>query len=206
MKAEQMFRWGGSAVSWRINACAATLLSIITLFTVTSRGDARDGTGSSMACARGYVPCLPVVDDLDCGEISNAKRPVRIIGTDPYQLDQDRDGMGCIVPGSGGGKKSRYGVILQRPPGREAVTVRAGHLLKVVGWSPTSMAGVRFQLCVVRADGQVCEDSNRYLLEGVAPEVFGSWRVAQGDGRHGVFRLSVKLRGSFVTSDTAALR
>ena len=43
-------------------------------------------------CMSGYSPCLPIVGDLDCGEIGH---PVRVTGNDPYGLDRDGDGTGC---------------------------------------------------------------------------------------------------------------
>ena len=43
-------------------------------------------------CMSGYTPCLPVVADLDCGEIGH---PVTVTGGDPYRLDRDGDGIGC---------------------------------------------------------------------------------------------------------------
>lgn len=43
-------------------------------------------------CMVGYSPCLPIVADLDCGEIGH---PVRVTGSDPYRLDRDGDGTGC---------------------------------------------------------------------------------------------------------------
>ncbi len=43
-------------------------------------------------CMPGYSPCLPIVDDLDCGDIG---RPVKVTGDDPYRLDRDKDGTGC---------------------------------------------------------------------------------------------------------------
>ena len=45
-------------------------------------------------CHPNYSPCLPIVDDLDCGEIP--ERNIRVIGADPYRLDgSDNDGIGC---------------------------------------------------------------------------------------------------------------
>jgi hypothetical protein len=38
---------------------------------------------------------LPNVVDLDCGEISDSLKPIRVIGSDPYRLDADNDGYGC---------------------------------------------------------------------------------------------------------------
>jgi hypothetical protein len=46
-------------------------------------------------CAAGYSPCLPVVSDLDCGDLSSDQTPVRVTGADPYGLDADGDGYGC---------------------------------------------------------------------------------------------------------------
>ena len=44
-------------------------------------------------CHPNYSPCLPIVDDLDCGDIDG---PVTVIGgADPYRLDADGDGIGC---------------------------------------------------------------------------------------------------------------
>ena len=44
-------------------------------------------------CHPNYSPCLPIVDDLDCGDIDG---PVTVIGgADPYRLDGDGDGVGC---------------------------------------------------------------------------------------------------------------
>lgn len=43
-------------------------------------------------CMNGYSPCLPVVPDVDCGEIGH---PVEVTGSDPYRLDADGDGTGC---------------------------------------------------------------------------------------------------------------
>lgn len=48
--------------------------------------------GGRNNCMAGYSPCLPVVSDLDCGEING---PVRVTGSDPYRLDADGDGIGC---------------------------------------------------------------------------------------------------------------
>lgn len=48
--------------------------------------------GGGADCMTGYSPCLAVVEDLDCGEISG---PVRVTGSDPYRLDADGDGIGC---------------------------------------------------------------------------------------------------------------
>lgn len=55
------------------------------------------------ACHPGYVTCVRVggdgsghgrANELDCGSIRKAGR-LRRLGVDPYQLDADRDGIGC---------------------------------------------------------------------------------------------------------------
>lgn len=43
-------------------------------------------------CMTGYSPCLPVVGDLNCGDIGFT---VTVTGSDPYRLDRDKDGFGC---------------------------------------------------------------------------------------------------------------
>jgi hypothetical protein len=53
------------------------------------------GGGGGGACAPGYSPCLPVVGDLDCDDIPESKKPVRVTGSDQYRLDADGDGLGC---------------------------------------------------------------------------------------------------------------
>ena len=57
--------------------------------TATKSTSAPSGGGG---CAAGYSPCLPIVDDLDCGDISG---PVTVTGADQYRLDADGDGTGC---------------------------------------------------------------------------------------------------------------
>ena len=53
----------------------------------------------SMLCHPAYDPCLPYLpgDALNCGDLTQAQKPVRVrvIGVDPYRLDRDRDGRGC---------------------------------------------------------------------------------------------------------------
>ena len=51
---------------------------------------------SGSGCMAGYSPCLPVTDDLGCGDVrSLGKAPVVVTGSDPYHLDGDDDGYGC---------------------------------------------------------------------------------------------------------------
>jgi hypothetical protein len=50
-------------------------------------------------CTPGYVPCLPPLSDYDCkggqGDGPGYTGRVEVTGTDPYELDRDRDGFGC---------------------------------------------------------------------------------------------------------------
>ena len=51
-------------------------------------------------CTPGYSPCIPQGSDVDCqGGSGNGPRyvsgPVRVTGSDPYDLDSDNDGVGC---------------------------------------------------------------------------------------------------------------
>jgi hypothetical protein len=43
-------------------------------------------------CSPEYVPCVPISDDVTCGDL---KMQVRVIGEDIYNLDRDGDGVGC---------------------------------------------------------------------------------------------------------------
>jgi hypothetical protein len=47
------------------------------------------------ACEPGYSPCLPIVGDLDCADISDSLKPIAVTSDDPYNLDGDGDGLGC---------------------------------------------------------------------------------------------------------------
>jgi micrococcal nuclease len=48
------------------------------------------------SCHPSYSPCLPIVGDLDCADIrAMGVAPVRVLGSDPYRLDGDNDGLGC---------------------------------------------------------------------------------------------------------------
>jgi hypothetical protein len=55
--------------------------------------------GASRNCTPGYSPCLPRASDYDCrGGSGNGPKytgPVRVIGSDPYHLDRNRNGKGC---------------------------------------------------------------------------------------------------------------
>jgi hypothetical protein len=63
----------------------------------------RDGGGGGRGerrCTAGYSPCIPPGPDVDCrGGSGNGPRyvdgPVRVRGSDPYDLDGNGDGVGC---------------------------------------------------------------------------------------------------------------
>ncbi|SES27158.1 hypothetical protein SAMN04487818_109227 [Actinokineospora terrae] len=51
-------------------------------------------------CNPNYSPCVPNASDVDCaGGSGNGPAyvtgPIRVIGSDPYGLDNDGDGIGC---------------------------------------------------------------------------------------------------------------
>ena len=100
------------------------VLSAVALLSVTSFALA--APRDAAACARGYSPCLPIRSDLDCGQIADAKKPVRVTGADPYGLDADRDGLGCEVSGVGGGRQSPWGLTCASRRGRRRRERRRG--------------------------------------------------------------------------------
>jgi hypothetical protein len=56
--------------------------------------------GSTSDCTPGYSPCLPLAYDYDCAGGSGdgpeyANGPIRVTGSDPYDLDRDGDGVAC---------------------------------------------------------------------------------------------------------------
>jgi hypothetical protein len=53
------------------------------------------GNSTGAGCQPGYSPCLPRVADLNCDDIPESKKPIRVTGPDPYRLDGDGDGWAC---------------------------------------------------------------------------------------------------------------
>jgi resuscitation-promoting factor RpfB len=57
-------------------------------------------TSSAGNCRSGYSPCVPIASDVDCAGGSGdgpeyVSGPVRVTGSDPYDLDRDGDGIAC---------------------------------------------------------------------------------------------------------------
>ena len=51
-------------------------------------------------CDPNYTPCVPIDHDVDCeggrgNGPSYVRGPVQVVGSDPYGLDRDGDGVGC---------------------------------------------------------------------------------------------------------------
>ena len=70
---------------------------VIAIGTYTEPEDEDDGGGD---CTPGYDPCVPVASDVDCaGGSGNGPAyvdgPIRVTGSDPYDLDRDGDGTAC---------------------------------------------------------------------------------------------------------------
>jgi endonuclease YncB( thermonuclease family) len=64
------------------------------------RRDGGGGGGGGRRCTAGYSPCIPPGPDVDCrGGSGDGPRyvdgPVRVTGSDPYDLDRDDNGVGC---------------------------------------------------------------------------------------------------------------
>jgi hypothetical protein len=67
---------------------------------VISNVQPRSDASGSRNCTPGYSPCLPRAYDYDCrGNGGNGPKyvdgPVRVTGSDPYDLDRDGNGVGC---------------------------------------------------------------------------------------------------------------
>ena len=57
-------------------------------------------SASTGGCDPNYTPCVPIASDVDCaGGSGNGPEyvdgPVRVVGSDPYELDRDGDGIAC---------------------------------------------------------------------------------------------------------------
>lgn len=173
----------------------------VALLALAAQASARSSAGASpsisVACAPGYKPCLPVVRDLNCDDIADRLKPIRVTGADPYGLDRDRDGLGCEPSGwdgsgPGTGALSPWGLILRRPATKEAKQVRVGNNVIVFGWSPQSAAGQRFELCAVKPRGRCVRPVRR--LNG-KNQTFNTWTVRRGDVYRGFLRVRLRVNG-----------
>jgi hypothetical protein len=180
--------------------------SIVTLAlvatAVAAAGEAK--TAASAACAKGYSPCLPVVADLDCDQIPDSKKPVRVTGSDPYGLDRDNDGAGCESSSEGGGAASPWGLVLRKGR-KEAVSASTGDMLTVVGWSPTRARGTPFELCGGVGGAQKCVRHARPGLRGTF-QTFGRWTVQRFNVVGGSLRITLRVKARVKASDTVPVQ
>jgi hypothetical protein len=170
-------------------------------------GAAAATSDNAKACAQGYSPCLPVTADLDCGQIPDSKKPIRVTGEDQYGLDRDADGLACEIAGDGGGAKSPWGLILRKPPRKEALSAKVGNTLTVAGWSPASARGQPFVLCAVSGRRVITCQQNvglRGELKGTV-QIFDTWPIQRRQVVGGVFKLTLQVKGKIKASDTVPI-
>lgn len=78
---------------------STTTTTTTTSTTTTTTTTLAPSTTSSLNCHPSYSPCVPIVSDVDCiGGSGNGPYyvgRVSVIGSDPYGLDRDNDGIGC---------------------------------------------------------------------------------------------------------------
>jgi hypothetical protein len=116
---------------------------------------------------------------------------------------------GSLV-GDNGRTRSPWGLVIQRPPGTEAASADAGDLLTIVGWSPASFKGVRYQLCQKRPTGLVCipgpmpKQDLGYVLKG-GVQTLGTWRVTRLSGVAGVLKIKLRVGWRLRASDSVPL-
>jgi hypothetical protein len=180
----------------------AMAIAAVAVLALVGQASARSSTSSSpstkTACAPGYRPCLPVRADLDCDQIADRLKPVRVTGSDPYDLDRDGDGLGCEPSGwddesrPGAGALSPWGVILRRPLTKEAKVIRVGNTVAVFGWSPRSAQGERFELCAAKPRGRCIKPVRR--LNG-KDQIFNTWTVRRADVYSGFLRVRLRVNG-----------
>jgi micrococcal nuclease len=90
--------WGSCQVVWDPEGPATAYGGGSSPPPTAGDGGGAGGSGGGSAgsgCHPSYDPCLPIVDDLDCGEIDDSLKPIHVLGDDPYRLDGDHDGLGC---------------------------------------------------------------------------------------------------------------
>jgi hypothetical protein len=87
---------GGAETGRRLVSSEVTRKPVTRVLAVGTRTTSSGGGN----CAPGYSPCVPVASDVDCAGGSGdgpayVRGPVRVTGSDPYDLDRDRDGIAC---------------------------------------------------------------------------------------------------------------
>ena len=85
-------------IAWIVAAAAIALSSFAY---ISYAGQTTDSPASepkiepaNSSCDPNYEPCIPISDDLSCGDIKIA---VRVIGTDIHGFDRDGDSLGCEI-------------------------------------------------------------------------------------------------------------
>jgi resuscitation-promoting factor RpfB len=85
----------GAETARRLTGTAVTKRPVTKVVAVGTRTKPSGGR-----CDPNYTPCVPIASDVDCAGGSGngpayVQGPVRVIGTDPYDLDRDGDGIAC---------------------------------------------------------------------------------------------------------------
>jgi hypothetical protein len=172
---------------------AVALLALVGQATVRASASSSPSIGA--ACAPGYQPCLPARGDLDCSQIAEKLKPIRVTGMDQYGLDRDGDGLGCPADWKRGGSGglSRWGLIIRKPPRKEAQAVSIGDKVWVFGWSPRAFKGRRFELCTLGTRRGRCTSSVRRL--NGRNQLFSTWTVRRADTSATLLRLGLRVNG-----------
>lgn len=195
--------------SSRLRPRLALPVLAVALLALVGQAAARPSASSSplisAACAPGYEPCLPVRRDLDCNQIAERLKPIRVTGMDQYRLDPERDGLGCAADWSqGSGALSRWGLIIRKPLRKEAQVVRIGNKVWVAGWSPKPFKGRRFEICALGTRRGRCIKPVRRL--NGRNQVFSAWTVRRGDTSGTLLRLSLRVNGKGRADDAVLVQ
>jgi hypothetical protein len=85
-------------IAWIVAAAAIALSSFAYVSFAGQTNDSPAGEPQiepvSGSCDPNYDPCIPIADDLTCGDIKIA---VRVTGTDIHGFDRDGDSVGCEI-------------------------------------------------------------------------------------------------------------
>lgn len=73
---------------------------VVGAFTDKSKVNETPIVRSHGSCSPNYSPCVPIDSDVDCANgdgngPSYVQGPVKVIGSDVYDLDRDGNGIGC---------------------------------------------------------------------------------------------------------------